>query len=66
MGVDRLTPLQEDSVESFIGWPEAYVHKETEELAEDQDPAKYNKDYVLRRIKHQLYANITFIQSRDW
>ena len=58
MGVDNLTPLQEDFVESFIGWPEAYVHKETEGHAKEQDGARHDKDYVLRRMNHRLYANV--------
>ena len=59
MGADRLTPLQEEFLGYLIGWPEAYVHKETEELAKDHEAAKYSKEYVLRRMDHRLYANIT-------
>ena len=40
MGVDSLTPLQEEVLESFVGWSEAYVHQETEELAKDQDAVR--------------------------
>ena len=35
MRVSSITPLQEDLVESFVGWPEAYVHEETGVLTED-------------------------------
>ena len=43
MRVTSLTPLQEDIVESFVGWPKAYVHKETGVLTEDQDAISFSK-----------------------
>ena len=58
MRVTSLTPLQEEFVESFVGQPEAYVHKVTGVLTEGQDAARHSMDYVLRRIGHRLYINI--------
>lgn len=59
MRVTSLTPLQEEFVESFVGEPKVYVHKETGVLTEDQDAARYTMDYVLRRIGHRVYINST-------
>ena len=58
MSVDSLTPLQEELVESCVGRPQAYVHKETGELAEDRDAARRSMEYVLRRMSHRMYINI--------
>ena len=58
MNITALTPLQEDSIESFVGDRTRLVHKDTkEEYKEGQDQDKF----VTENVPHPILTDVICI-----